>query len=202
MAHEGIWQQLLDLDPADVARRADCEYEAETRRYLVTILNSTYIVSLDDRTVAPVEEPGRLAKLDFLTQLCLLTYLINARDLPLANRLANPETLPTGQFFFRGPHGLPTPQLEAAFQDCPDRLNRAAEALGGQPGEFGDASLTLFVLPRLPVTLIVWRGDDEFPARASILVDQTAGDQLPLDALHAALNLVVAAVIEIAAEGE
>ncbi|UCC23715.1 MAG: DUF3786 domain-containing protein, partial [Planctomycetota bacterium] len=42
------------------------------------------------------------------------------------------------------------------------------------------------------------RGDDEFPARASILFDQTAASQLLLDALWAAANLAIKKVIEAA----
>ena len=43
---------------------------------------------------------------------------------------------------------------------------------------------------------IIYGGDDEFPARASVLFDRTAGAQLPLDALLAAVNLAVNAVVE------
>ncbi|MEE8541956.1 MAG: DUF3786 domain-containing protein, partial [Desulfobacterales bacterium] len=31
------------------------------------------------------------------------------------------------------------------------------------------------LFPRVPVQLIVWEGDDEFPAAANILFDQTVG---------------------------
>jgi len=41
---------------------------------------------------------------------------------------------------------------------------------------------------------VIWRRCEEFDARASILFDQTAGSQLPLDALLAAANLTVEAL--------
>jgi hypothetical protein len=61
--------------------------------------------------------------------------------------------------------------------------------------EFGDASIKLFILPRLPFTIVIWENDDEFPARASLLFDQTASVHLPLDALLAAVNLTIEAII-------
>ena len=62
--------------------------------------------------------------------------------------------------------------------------------------EFGDASIELYVLPRIPITIVVWQACDEFSARASILFDQTAASHLPLDALLGAVNLAVDALIE------
>ena len=46
------------------------------------------------------------------------------------------------------------------------------------------------------MTFVIWRGDDEFEGRASVLFDQTAGAHLPLDALLAAVNVAVNAIIE------
>jgi len=48
----------------------------------------------------------------------------------------------------------------------------------------------------VPMTIVVWGRDEEFEARASILFDGTAADQLPLDALLAAVNLCVKALSE------
>ena len=42
--------------------------------------------------------------------------------------------------------------------------------------------------------------DEEFDARASILFDQTAASQLPLDALLADVNLTIGALLKNAAE--
>jgi hypothetical protein len=48
------------------------------------------------------------------------------------------------------------------------------------------------------MTVILWRADEEFPARTSILFDETAADQLPLDALWMAAHLAVKALTEAA----
>ena len=62
--------------------------------------------------------------------------------------------------------------------------------------DFGDASIEVLILPRIPLTVVVWAADDEFPARTSILFDANADKQLPLDALGAAVNLTIDAIIE------
>ncbi len=215
MAHEGLWEQLNKLDGTKTAQRAKCQYLTNPVRYVVTLLNTEYVVNLSDRNIFSVQSgspqsaghrrkasPSGLTAepAEFLEQLCILAYLINAQDLPLAGKLVGAETLPGGQFFFRGLHSLPTKKLEQAFGNHPEVLHRISARFDAERCEFGDASIRLYVLPRLPLTIVIWRRCEEFDARASILFDQTAASQLPLDALLAAANLTVEALAKAATE--
>lgn len=194
MAHEGLWEQLDKLDRQRTAQRAKCQYLSNPERYVITLLNTEYSVNLSQREIFLLRPPLPPASAGFLERLCILTCLINARDLPLANKLVKGESLPGGQFFFQGVHCLPTQKLEVAFGDCPQTLYQLLVQFNAKRREFGDASIELDVLPRVPLTIVIWRRDEEFAARASILFDQTAGAQLPLDALLAAVNLTVDAL--------
>ena len=191
MAHEGLWEQLEKLDGTETAKRAKCQYIDSPASYIVTLLNTEYVVNLSDKTIFSKNSHSTQQEAPFLEQLCILAYLINAQDLPLAQKLVAGNTLPGGQFFFKGQHGLPTQKLEEAFGDNPDILYQASTQLDAERREFGDASISLYMLPRLPLTIVIWGRDEEFEARASILFDQTAASQLPLDALLAAVNLTV-----------
>ncbi len=200
MAHEGLWEQLDKLDRQKTAKRAKCQYRSDPERYVIALLNTEYAVHLSDKEIFSEQAGSPPEPAEFLEQLCVLSYLINAQDLPLANKFVGPETLPSGQFFFRGLHKLPTEKLESAFGECPERLYQIAEQFDAKRCEFGDASIELHVLPRIPLTIVLWRSDEEFGGRASILFDQTAGTHLPLDALGAAVNLTVEALVKAAAE--
>ncbi len=227
MAHEGLWELLNKFDPTKTAQRAKCQYLSSPERYIVTLLNAEYVVNLSDRNIFSVQSgspqsavlgtpygghrrkasPSGLTvePAEFLEQLCILAYLINARDLPLADKLIGAETLPGGQFFFRGSHSsglhsLPTEKLEKAFGNRPEFLRQISVQFDAERCEFGDASIRLYVLPRLPLTIVIWRQCEEFNARASILFDQTAPSQLPLDALSVAVNLTVEALVKAATD--
>nr|NIP92808.1 DUF3786 domain-containing protein [Akkermansiaceae bacterium] len=63
--------------------------------------------------------------------------------------------------------------------------------LGGWALSFGDASVELLPLPRIPVSLILWKGDDEFPSRADLLFDSSCEMHLPLDIIWSAAMLSV-----------
>jgi len=199
MAHEGLWEQLVSLDGYKTAVRAQCQYLTDPERYVVNLLNTEYVVDLADKQIFSVRDSSEPA--EFLQQLCVLAYLINAQDLPLSYKLVRAEALPGGQFFFRGIHSLPTEKLEKVFGEHPEALHQIAKQFGAKVREFGDASIEFTVLPRIPLTVVVWKGDEEFRARASILFDQTAAAQLPLDALLAAVNLTVEALVNASAAG-
>jgi hypothetical protein len=197
MAHEGLWEQLLKLDTKDTQKRADCRYIREKNQYLVKMLNKKYVIDLKKREIFSDNPDSEQQPADFLEQLCLLAYLINSQDLPLAGVLVRAEELPSGQFFFRGLHGLPTEKLKSALGSCPKRLYEALSYFDAEKRSFGDASIELRVFARVPLTIVIWRGDDEFDARASILFDRTASSHLPLDALLTVVKLAVDAIVEI-----
>ena len=200
MSNEGLWEQLEKLDCADTAHRAKCEYLSDENCYIIQFLNAQYTVDLSAKKIYSTwgDSPSKPAT--FLEELCLLAYLINAKDLPFTNKLVKAEALPAGQFFFRGLHALPTKKLEEVFGTNPELLLKISEKLNAKKREFGDASITLNVLPRLPLTIVIWRCCEEFEARASILFDQNAASLLPLDALLVAVNLAVNALTEAAVD--
>lgn len=162
--HEGLWEKLVALDPADTARRAKCEYMPTTGYYEVMLLDRRYIVDPAKRKILPASSTQQEQEANFLEQLCILAYLINARDVPLANKLVRAEALEAGTFFFRGPHTLPTDKLVAAFGDDPVLLYKGGDSLGAKRRDYGDASIELSVLPRFGLTLVVWGADAEFGA--------------------------------------
>jgi hypothetical protein len=193
--HEQLWEQLLGIDPVDTAKRTKCEYCDDSKRFTIRFLGSEYAVDIDEKRVFMRSDDGDGADAQYLEQLCILTYLINCSDASLAGKLVTADKLEAGQFFFRGPHVLPTDKLEEVFGHDPASIYSAATVLGAKKASYGDASIEVFVLPRLPITFVIWGSDEEFDARASILFDKTAPEQLPLDALLAAVNLASKALI-------
>ncbi len=193
--HEELWRQLIGLDRQKTSQRAKCHYEPDSDCYVITLLNSEYVVNLKKMDIFLVRSSSEPSMAGFLEQLSILVYLINSKELLLANRLVKTESLPGGEFFFRGPHRLPTGKLAGVFGVNPNLLYQAGLPFGAKKGSFGDASIELLVLPRIPLTFVIWAGDDEFDTRASILFDQTVSEQLPLDALLTVVNLAVDAVI-------
>jgi hypothetical protein len=71
------------------------------------------------------------------------------------------------------------------------KLISTATALGGQGTEQGDASVTINVLPYVPMTFIIWEGSEEFPPDGNILYDQTAKTWFAAEDLAVLASLAV-----------
>lgn len=180
-----LWERLAACDPGEVAQRAAASWEAERQAYTVRLLNADLCVSPTERRV---DGPDGAA--GFEPMLVCVQYLLSARDEPPAGEMVNPRTLPYGDFFFRGLHELPTAKLEAAFGERLDAFRAAAEGVGGEARDMGDAAYEFRALPRVPMTVGLWAADDEFPARAQFLFDKAADRQLPIDALWVLAKIV------------
>jgi len=88
--------------------------------------------------------------------------------------------------------------LVNCFGKAPDKLLKTGIALGGKADTLGDASLTINVLPYIPMTFIIWEGSEEFPPDGNILFDKSAkswfaAEDLAVLAGAAAAELIYAA---------
>lgn len=193
--HDQYWEQLVGRDRQETARRAGCLYVPERDSFTISLLSTEYAVDLGSRTVSDFAEPSGSSPAGFLEQLCVLAYLVGARDQPLAGKLVSAEKLDPGGFFFRGSHRIPVEKLAEAFGRDSRLLYQAGSKLHARSLPFGDAAIEILVLPRIPLTLIIWVADEEFPARASILFDQSVSAHLPLDVVYAAALLTIKAIL-------
>ena len=51
--------------------------------------------------------------------------------------------------------------------------------------DMGDAAYRFNIVPGIPVAVLYWVGDDEFPPEAKILYDRSISGQWPLDIVPA-----------------
>lgn len=194
------WRRLRQLNPADVCKRSLARFETEGKRYLLTVLNEEYAVSIGDESVWRLGE-RRLEEPDLNIRLMILLYLINAEEVELSGRLVTVNQFKSGEAFFRGTHNIPVEPLLKEFGSEPERFLTAGESLGGRRVSYGDFAVEFKVLPRIPSTYVLWTADDEFTARITILLDSTAERHLPLDGLLAALSAANNRLLEWSRQG-
>jgi len=73
--------------------------------------------------------------------------------------------------------------ITKVFGSDPSMLVQAAKALNGIEVGYGDSSVEIPALPRIPLTYIMWKGDDEFQASSTLLFDSSASHYLPTEDL-------------------
>lgn len=140
---------------------------------------------------------------DYQTTLIVLFYLLSRPSSPPSGKPCEPlgkmiseYQLPNGDVFFRGHHVLPKASLEKAFGSEPEKFLAAGQRLGGSPLRKGDASFSLRVLPCVGMHFYLYRADDEFPAKVTILFSESIAQYMALDVIWALTNVVVKRLIE------
>jgi hypothetical protein len=195
MISENLWNTLRDLDVSDTERRSLSEYNPETKSFRLRILNRDYDISTADRSVKLVESfPDHSP--DFYLQLAAVNYLIGAKDLPLIGKWTSETQFPSGPLFFRGPHMMPTHNLEKAYGRDQDGFVSRALSHGGKIVDGGDCACEFVFFPRLPMRLILWLADEEFAARVIYLFDRSADQHFKLDGLWAAGKALASLLLE------
>ena len=194
---ERAWNILVELDPADVSRRAKALYDRWSERYILPIFITEISVSPKDRKMlgnSPLAD-FLLNNLSHYCRLSVLWYLIQVKALPLSGKLVNPNNIRDGQIFFKGSHELPFNKLTEKYgSDIQGFLRRGIE-LGGVLFNYGDASLKLFPFPRVPVVLLLWTEDNEFPTRFDLLFDSTCSVHLPIDIIWSTAMMTILTIL-------
>lgn len=192
------WEEIARLDPADVCKRALVSHDAGAGEYRLPTFYETISISPAHRELSAISRLGKfiLNDLAYYSRLAILHYLIGARDISASGELAKPYNIGAGQIYFSGTHRLPLEKLAARYGADIEGFYETGARLGSERLGYGDAALRLLPFPRLPVALILWRGDEEFPARADLLFDSTCRHHLPADILWSTAMMTLLAILE------
>jgi hypothetical protein len=190
---EKAWDMLSKLDPPAVCRNTFARFDLSRGYYLIRSFCNDFCVIPAQKLMKSNSSEGEtiLKKYGYFFSHSCLWYLVHAKDLPLSGRLIKPSDIKGGGMFFRGSHVLPLDNLAKKYGDDKQAFLQRGKDLCAKVQHYGDASIQLLPLPRIPVTIILWGKDDEFPARADLLFDSTCELQLPLDIIWSIAMLSV-----------
>ena len=209
-------------DAVACAARAGCELTPAG--VLVPLLGASHLVTHPEGDVTASGRPVHVA-----AAILLRHYLLTAGGAPPAGRWAAYRELPGGLFyaasfaaraeaplaraFASPPPGAPAPVSVAEAPAAPgsatsvpvavaglEAFRRAAASLGGEALALADAAFSFRALPRVPVAVLIWLGDEEMPGEAHVLFDAGAHGYLPSEDL-AGLGGLLAGRLVAAASG-
>jgi hypothetical protein len=187
MARIDDYEQARDLAARElatdnlnaIARRSGFDTDGPALLH-VPFLGRSYTVTYPGFEFDDRDNPG--AQVPLQEQVLILHYLQGCRP-RLEGRWVAYRELPGAGFYFGAFVKRAVDPLKKVFGQNVTALNKAAARLGGVPIQTGSAGFQLNLLPYAPIQMIVWEGDEEFPAEANILFDAAVGDYLsPEDA--------------------
>ena len=181
-------ERLRQTKPGKLALRSGCERDADGN-FRLTFFWQEYVISAADFTVRRSDTGEEIPS---FFQSLILTYLVTADGTTPSSRWIGFRDLPDGMFYVQAFQGYSGDRLMRELEGFVasaqpsggvEAFRRAAEALGGEPLEIGDAGYVFTVLPRVHLALVYWEGDEEFPSQARVLFEDTAAHYLPTDGL-------------------
>ena len=181
-AYEQAWKlalrELSQIDDLEgQCRKSGARLELVSNKRVITLdyLNQPYLITLPEAEIRAVSGQEPVSPRE---KLLVLHYFIRARGSALTGDKITYKELPDGAGYFPVFYKRAIKPLVDNFGQQPQRLLEAAGKFGGQRAGFGDVAVAIDAFSRVPVTLVLWAGDDELQPEGSILFDGNITDYL------------------------
>jgi hypothetical protein len=142
-----------------------------------------------------IRHEGSKETLPIQQQVLLVHYLCGAwasSGAPVTREWIAYQEVPDGRFYLDAFLKRAKMPLVKGFGEHPEVLPALAfEAYHAVPFDHGDFSVVVEALPLVPMALILWRGDDEFPPEGNILFDRNISGILSAEDIAWLAGMVV-----------
>ncbi|MGC8604627.1 MAG: DUF3786 domain-containing protein [Desulfomonilaceae bacterium] len=192
--YKELIQKVQRIDPMTIAETADAHYKGEEGipRLVIPFLTTWFTLDL-----LPYRLRAEHLEFDtFTMKVLVLQHLIAAAEnqgsaVRVMDQWIDPRSLQFGAIL--GAHFAKSTMelLDTFFGAGRETVIARALKWGGRPNNFGDTGFTFYLFPRLPVALIHWNSDEEFPAYSKILYDVSASNYMPTHGLTALTDFLI-----------
>lgn len=190
------WEDLRTRPIEEVLARDGVRIAADGRSYEVDFLWSIYRVdAVGRRIVEAFPTSDRQLSEEF--QILLIRYLVAPNTAKVEGIEISEKDLPGGVTFFQGPHALHVKPIKRLFGADPDGFERRGRELGAVSVPYGDRAMRFYPFPQIPVTYILWREDDEFPASVSVMFDRSIARWFELDMIFTLVLVLTERIVEV-----
>ncbi len=172
-AYNIVRERLANVDIAQQCQKsgADSSSQMVTLNYLnqnyrITIPTAEVSFSDNDQSV-PMRE-----------KILILHYFTRAKGTPPTGRQITYRDLPGGLVYYPTFTRRTVKPLADCFGKDAALLLRAGKLFNAHQGEFEDVSLIIDAFARVPITIILWEGDDELAPQINLLFDANITDYL------------------------
>lgn len=177
-AYRAACESLKTADIEERARKSGASFErGRDGAFLIRLsfLHRCCDVHFPEITVAWQDQKGEVP---LWSKIIILHYLINAQGHALTGEWISFRRLSGGDFYYPAFEKRSEKPLLSFFAERMDLFEQCALTLGGEKTSAGDRGMIIPALPRVPLALIFWQGDEDFPPEARIRFDSTISTYL------------------------
>jgi len=186
-----VLRELAEKDIEQQCTLAGASYRITSAgEYLITLalMNEVYDIYYPQCQVISRTSPQR--EINPIKKLILLRYLNNAKKTTQKEEMIGFNQLPSGSFYRPAFSQRVVKPFVAFFGKQAEKLKWAAYKLGGIDIPFGDIGMKISFLPRISISFVIWKGDDEFPPEGNILFNSNIISYLSTEGVVIASEMV------------
>jgi hypothetical protein len=184
LARDIAWRALAAADPQAIAGRSGAAWSDAEQAWRLPYLSLPVTVSLASHSVTA--EPS----VTLMEEVLILRYLCHCDGSVPDGHWISFREMPGGRLYFGPFWGRTGAPLAARFAHEPEAFAAAARQYGGEALGFGDASYLFRLLPHFWLGIVLYVGDDEFPAEVSIMFDDSVRQQFTTEDCAAAAQVL------------
>jgi len=176
--------ELKEINPKRLENRTGAQHFVDSSQegLIVAYFGQARRITWPEVSVTPGDGAGEISLPE---QGLILHYLLNASGDPLTGQSIDFRQVPEGGFYWSAFVSRAQKPLLETFGHDLALYAEVAATLGGEPLALGDAAARYLAFPRVPITHVLWGGDEEFSPEATILFDATVPGYLPTEDIAA-----------------
>lgn len=179
LAYKIATERLAGIkDFQEQCRKSGARYSPAHNTVVIDYLNRQYQIDISCREITAANSAEAVPIRD---KILILHYFLRAAGTPLSGNLITYKELQEGINYYPTFFKRAIDPIVGNFKDTPQKLPETAAALGGVKSDYGDTAVTIKAFPYVPLTIVLWRGDKEFPPDGNIMFDSTITDYLPTE---------------------
>ena len=142
---------------------------------VINYLSQPYHIMLPDVRIVLEDSDAEVSLRD---KILILHYFTLAKGTPATGILVTYKQVPGGISYFPAFSQRAITPLVNHFGRKPELLIGIAAKFGAYKADYGDVSVTVDAFTHVPITLVLWRGDEELAPNGNILFDANVSDYL------------------------
>ena len=161
-------------DIQEQCRKSGAQY-VEPNEIAINYLNQPYYITLTDVEISLKDSKVEVPLKD---KILILHYFTEAKGTPATGKLITYKQLQGGVSYFPAFSQRAIAPFVNHFGKNPELLIKAAAKLGDCGADYEDVSVNVNAFAHVPITLVLWRGDEELAPNGNILFDANISDYL------------------------
>ncbi len=185
--------KLAESDLKDRCDKSGAVWDPHAGAVEIPLLDACFRIPRPEFTASNLTAGGEAP---ITERILLLHYLERASGTPPSGEWIGFVEVPGAELYLGNFRARSVDRLVRSFTDREESLVERAALIGGLAADHGDVAVCLQALPRVPVMVTLWRGDDEFPPSGNLLFDSTVSRYLSIEDMVVLAGMVAGRLCE------